>query len=98
MALTVKIGGKDYDINPTYGAFEDIFKKYDLSKADQMSAEESRQFSINILWACLKRGRFGIKPFGFKRRVKNNITMAELAKISGEIPKWITGEDREAGD
>ena len=98
MALTVKIGGREYEINPTYGAFEDIFKKYDLSKADEMSAEQSRQFSINILWACLKRGRFWLKPFVFKRRVKHNITMTELAQVSGQIPTWITGEDREAGD
>lgn len=98
MAFTVKIGGKNYDVNPTYGAFEKLFQKHDVSKLADYTVQQSNEFAIDAIWAVLPKRLFFFRPFFTRGRLKNIVTMTELADASRSIPSWVHGEDRELSD
>ena len=82
----VLIGGKEYKILPTYGHFRKLLKKHDLSNAEQWTLDESNQFAVDSIWVFLKR-KFIFKPFIFKFRMSNSVTMKELADFQKIAPR-----------
>lgn len=96
----VTIGHKEYEIDPKYGHFVKLMKKYpDMESITQWTMQKYNKFVFDAVWLILKRiGMF--KPFYFKFRFKNAITLAELKWLQINIHTIILGgseEDEKSG-
>ena len=96
--MKITVNNKDYEINPSYGDFEKLYAKYDMNDLEKQSWQEQNQMILDAYWSFLKRRWFGFKPFITLKRFKFKVSMPELVNLSLELPKLLTGEDKQLGN
>jgi len=96
--MKITIAGKQFEINPSWGHFEDLYKKYDVDALENQSLIEQREMLVDLYWAMLKRQWYGLKPFITKNRFKYNVTNPEMNELSALTPKLLVGEDKNLGN
>ena len=91
--MILKIGGRDCEIDVSWGKFAKSTKR--RTKADDDSNPE---LLIDDIWLYLRRNLLGLKPFIFKCRMRNRISLEELLAVDKIIASAITVEGREGGN
>lgn len=92
---TLKIGGKDYDINPGWGMIENV------SKRAAKKGLQNIDYLIEAIWSYLPRWpfkSFGFKPFLTRGRLRNIILPTELKKADIIVGNLVSVEDKEGGN
>lgn len=88
---TIKIDNKDYKISVTWG-------KLKKASSKMKSGEENNVGNlITQIWEYLDKGII-FKPFIFKWRLANKITLKELKQADKTIAAEVSMEDREGGN
>jgi len=88
----VEVGGRKLKVRATYSHYVKLMKMYpDMAQAEQWSAGKMNEFVLDALWLMLKKG-FMFKPFVFKSRLRDELTIAELKNLHIAIPQILMGE------
>lgn len=87
----IKIAGKMYNVNCSIGRMEkatSVMKEGDENNTSNL---------IDAIWIYLER-KFIFKPFLFKFRLKDKISIPEIVKVDKDLSSFMQVEDREGGN
>ena len=89
---TLKIGGKDYDINPGWGLIEDVAKRA------EKKGYQNVDYLLEAIWTYLPRRFIFFKPFLSKRSMRNSIMPKELQAADKVVADLTSLEGKEGGN
>jgi len=89
---TLKIGGKDYDINPGWGLIEDV------SKRAEKKGYQNVDYLIEAIWTYLPRKWGLFKPFFSRKSLKNSIFPKELQAADKIVADLTSLEGKQGGN
>ena len=92
--MKISIGGREFEAVPTYGSFRKLVNRYpDFDEMNIWTINKYNDFIFDGVWILLPRIFFIFKPFLFKKRMMNNLTLAELKYLQLNFHKILLGED-----
>lgn len=87
----IEIGGKEYEVTANYGHFRKLIKKHDIFAMESWTMGEYDQYVFDAIWMFLRRRWYGLKPFAFKWRLMNEITIPELRNLRAKVNTLLLG-------
>lgn len=93
--MKIKIAGKEFDLEGTYGLFDHLMKKYpDMDNMKEWTLAKFDGYLFYAVWRMLPKKLFIFKPFWSIKSMINRITMTEMSGIRKHVADIVLGIER----
>ena len=90
--ITLTVGNREINVNPTYSIWQWTLKKYDVVIWINDNNYYDK-YIMDCIWKMMVRNKI-FKPFVFKYRMKKSITVSEMQRLRIDVQRLLLGQDK----